>query len=284
MRKLGIVSFILFSCLFCASFAATINQAELYHRHSSLQWQWAMSALEKNPMQDHARVLDVGCGDGKITAALAEILPEGYVIGLDLSPQMIAFASKTFTSPRNLLFLRGDARALPFDKQFDWVVSFCTQHWILEQEMALRSMHESLVEGGKILIVTLAPSPNNLGPQCQRLAHSEKWSQYFPNFKPTRLYLTATAYRELLQKTGFDSIVIEETPSVTTFANREAFRQWLKPLVSCSTHLAVDLQEAFLTNLVDLMLQAEPPAADGTIDIHDLKLEITAQKSPLQDI
>jgi trans-aconitate 2-methyltransferase len=50
-------------------------------------------------MAGDERVLDVGCGDGHITAAIADQLPDGSILGIDPSPRMIA-AADSFASPR----------------------------------------------------------------------------------------------------------------------------------------------------------------------------------------
>src|SRR5512140_1399422 len=90
----------------------------------------------------HEQVLDVGCGDGRITAGIAARVPRGGVTGVDPSRAMIARAVATFgaaTHP-NLRFGVGDARTLAFDDAFDRVVSFNALHWVPEQDAALRSI------------------------------------------------------------------------------------------------------------------------------------------------
>ena len=72
------------------------------------------------------RILDVGCGDGKITAEIAARVPRGSALGVDPSRDMIAFASSRFgsTTLANLRFAAADVRRLPYRDEFDLVVSF----------------------------------------------------------------------------------------------------------------------------------------------------------------
>src|SRR5262249_14293459 len=91
-----------------------------YNRHSSLQAALAEERLGRLILQGAERVLDVGCGDGKITAEIAARIPHGSVLGIDPSQNMIAFASRHFgpaTRP-NLRFEVADVRRLPYRQEF----------------------------------------------------------------------------------------------------------------------------------------------------------------------
>ena len=81
--------------------------ASEYNRQSSLQAALAEEQLGRLTLEGAERVLDVGCGDGKITAEIAARVPRGSVLGVDPSQNMIAFATRQFgpaTQP-NLRFV-----------------------------------------------------------------------------------------------------------------------------------------------------------------------------------
>ncbi len=69
--------------------------------------------------------MDVGCGDGKVTAEIARAVPHGSVVGTDASAEMIGFASETFSPKQNpnLEFHVMDAREIQFAHPFDLVFS-----------------------------------------------------------------------------------------------------------------------------------------------------------------
>jgi len=117
------------------------NAAE-YAQGSGLQAAMAAEVLATVVLAGDERVLDIGCGDGKITAAIAQRVPRGSVTGVDPSREMIAFASAHFGPPAaaNLTFDVADARELPFVEAFDRVVSFNALHWIPDQDIALRTI------------------------------------------------------------------------------------------------------------------------------------------------
>ncbi len=66
-------------------------------------------------------VLDIGCGDGRITAEIAAKIPEGRIWGIDNSIEMIKMAQRTFPFEKysNLKFKHIDARDMDFNNEFD---------------------------------------------------------------------------------------------------------------------------------------------------------------------
>jgi trans-aconitate 2-methyltransferase len=85
-----------------------------YAANSSAQHAWARELIAKLQLRGDERVLDVGCGDGKVTTEIARAVPRGAVVGVDASAEMIAFARKTFPAKKypNLTFQICDAREI----------------------------------------------------------------------------------------------------------------------------------------------------------------------------
>ncbi len=127
----------------------TWNAAD-YHTSSPAQYQWAQELIAKLGLAGNERVLDIGCGDGKVTAEISRHLPEGKVTGVDNSPEMIRFAFDHFprTEYRNLTFVRMDARELSFLEEFDVVFSNAALHWIPDHKPVLTGIARSLHPGG----------------------------------------------------------------------------------------------------------------------------------------
>ncbi len=94
----------------------------------------------------------VECGDGKITAAMASAIPNGRVIGVDISPSMVEFAKGVFSNCSNLKFFIQDAALIDFQEKFDLITSFTVMQWVLEQQQALEGFEKALKPGGKLCI------------------------------------------------------------------------------------------------------------------------------------
>jgi trans-aconitate methyltransferase len=87
-----------------------------YAANSAAQQIWARELIAQLHLRGDERILDVGCGDGKVTAELARAVPKGLAAGIDASPEMIRFARKTFPPGKhpNLGFQVMDAREISF--------------------------------------------------------------------------------------------------------------------------------------------------------------------------
>ncbi len=250
--------YLLLLILFASSLlqAVGLDDAKGYNKNSSLQWQWAMSAIEKYPWNGKERVLDIGCGDGKISAFISEHCTKGLVVGLDISEKMIDFASSVFQKQHfpNLLYQVGDIRSLPFVEQFDLIVAFCSLHYVVEQDKALSSIYKSLVPGGSLVFVGPGLDATSVGNISAELVKTPKWASHFESFTKQRAYYTQDQYIELLNKAGFELVYFDVTTDSLQFANRRALIDWLRPFMNFTAHLSTPLQEAFIEDVANVML------------------------------
>ena len=85
-----------------------------YAANSAVQQTWARELIAQLHLRGDEHILDVGCGDGKVTAEIARAVPRGSVAGVDASAPMIEFARQTFPRGKvpNLEFQVMDAREI----------------------------------------------------------------------------------------------------------------------------------------------------------------------------
>jgi SAM-dependent methyltransferase len=104
-----------------------------------------------------ARILDLGCGPGTELFRLAELVPEGEVIGVDLAADMVATAweGAQRRGYRNTAFLQADVTQLPneFTAKFDAVHCSFAFHHYSDPIQALREMNRVLVRDGKAFVI-----------------------------------------------------------------------------------------------------------------------------------
>ena len=124
-----------------------------YAQHSRSQEAWARELLTQIELKPDDVVLDIGCGDGRTTAAIASSVPTGRVVGVDLSANMVAHATTQHCRPptNNLQYLQADAAALPFTAEFSVVFSNATLHWVPDQRAAVRGIARALRPAGRFI-------------------------------------------------------------------------------------------------------------------------------------
>ncbi|MEA2544400.1 MAG: trans-aconitate 2-methyltransferase [Acidobacteriaceae bacterium] len=198
--------------------------ASEYARISTLQAAMAEEVLALLDLKGNERILDVGCGNGKTTAEIAARVPQGAVVGVDASADMIAFAAANAPPHANLQFAVADVRQLPYQHQFDLVVSFNVLHWIPEQDRALRSIRAVLKDAG-LAQLRLVPKGQrkSLEDVLEETRLSSRWGSYFQSFRDPYLHLTPDHYGELAKENGFEVRRIQVEAKAWDFQSRAAF-------------------------------------------------------------
>jgi trans-aconitate 2-methyltransferase len=197
-----------------------------YSRRSSLQEAMAQEVLALLDLKGSERILDVGCGDGKITAQIASRTSKGSVVGVDPSRDMISFAQSHFgpaTLP-NLRFEVADARRLAVQNEFDLVVSFNALHWIPEQQTALGSIRSTLVSDGKAQLRLVSKGARkSLEDITEETRRTSRWKAYFQNFEDPYLHLTPEEYSAVAERSGFRVLRVSTKGHAWDFGSRTAF-------------------------------------------------------------
>jgi trans-aconitate methyltransferase len=197
-----------------------------YNRQSSLQAALAEEHLGRLALAGAERVLDIGCGDGKITAEIAALVPHGSVLGVDPSQDMIDFATRHFGTPTrpNLRFEVADVRRLTNREEFDRVVSFNALHWVPEQGVALRSIRTALVDAGQAVLRFVPEGGRRcLEDVIEDVRHSAPWAGYFTGFQKPYAHFSPQEYQDLANQNGFRVLRMELEDRAWDFQTREAF-------------------------------------------------------------
>lgn len=205
--------------------------AKRYSERNSLQRWLAEEHLALLELDGTERVLDIGCGDGRITAEIARRLESGSVLGIDPSTHMIDFAKAHFAEPDypNLAFAEGDAAALAYRGEFDLVVSFNALHWVRDQNAALRGIREALKPTGRAFLEFVPQGPRKcLEDMIEETCTSERWARYFAEHTPPYVHLTPDQYRQLATDHGLHVERLHRELKTWDFGSRQGFVDWAK--------------------------------------------------------
>ena len=124
--------------------------ARTYDRVADPQTRWGTAVLDRLPLVGDERVLDAGCGSGRVTELLAQRLPRGRVVALDGSPSMIDAARERLApfGDRIEYVVADLGQPLPIDGTVDAILSTATFHWVPDHDALFRNLAAVLRPGG----------------------------------------------------------------------------------------------------------------------------------------
>lgn len=194
-----------------------------YRKVNTLQQWLADRALSGLDLEGVVSLLDIGCGDGRITAEIAARIPEATVVGLDPSPHMISIAP----AGGSLSFELGDVCSMTFSQRFDAVVSFNALHWVLDQRRALERIAAALHPTGWALLVFVCRGERpSLEDIAMRVAAAPRWVPYFTGFEAPFVHPDVMEWSELAASCGLTVTDCEARDVDWDFGSREEFMRW----------------------------------------------------------
>jgi trans-aconitate 2-methyltransferase len=195
--------------------------APTYDRVSGPQARWGLATLERLPLEGHERVLDAGCGTGRVTGALRERLPQGRVVALDASPSMLAEARARLGDDR-ITYVEADLGQPLGIEPVDAILSTATFHWVLDHDALFSNLAAVLRPGGRL--VAQCGGLGNIGRIQQALRDMGEWEGpvYFADTPETERRLAAAGFGDI-------EVWLHEEP--TPFDSREALETFLATVV-----------------------------------------------------
>ncbi|MBM3199095.1 MAG: class I SAM-dependent methyltransferase [Chlamydiae bacterium] len=249
-------------CLFFLLILASLSaedawNGDAYAKHSSLQKTQAELLLSRIAWEGDEVVLDLGCGDGRMAACLADTLPRGKVVGLDPSLSMLQSAQK-FQAP-NLSFIQGRAEDFSLEERFDHVIAVYVMHWVQEQIQALQNIRLHLKEGGRFHFI-IAPSKEGLpfDRALKKVLSRACWKQAFVDFVNPKQDYDIETYRKLVLQSGLHLEELHYFYDRSVHPTFDSLKQWVKQWLPHGKYLAsssIELQEVFLSELLQAYLQ-----------------------------
>jgi SAM-dependent methyltransferase len=172
-----------------------------------------LPVLEKMRLAPTDNVLDVGCGAGWLSRRLAKLVPEGRVVGMDISDEMIRRARRSSVDFGNLLFVTGEVAEIPWQPHFfSHAISVESSYYWPNPAAGIRDISRVLHDGGSawILINYYRDNP-----------HCHQWGELLA--VRTHL-LSGDEWAELFRAAGFSNVIHERiadpSPSPATYTGR----------------------------------------------------------------
>jgi trans-aconitate 2-methyltransferase len=214
---------------------------------------------------DPAVVVDLGCGDGSVTATLHRRWPQAQVTGVDSSASMLA-AAADHTVPGRLAFVRADIREWRPAGRVDVVVSNAALQWVPEHPRLLARWAAGVPVGGWL---AMQVPGNHRGPTHALLAtlcRSPRWASLLAEAAPDPDAVLAPAgYLDIL--TGADLAAdVWETTYLHVLTRQDPVLRWvagtvLRPVLA---RLSGEDADAFTAEYAAALREAYPRRADGT--------------------
>ena len=250
--------------------------APRYHRLSDPQRAWGRRVLDRLAPQPGERILDVGCGTGRLTAELAQ--STGILtVGVDRSGAMVAEAATHARSP--VALVRGDGASLPFAPGvFDAVFSTATFHWIYDHDALFSNIYTVLRPNGR-LVAQAGGGPNlaRLLARTHALMDSPPYALHFSGWSAPWNFASVEQTRRRLEAAGFDCVEVSLEEAPTRLPDAGAFAEFISCV--CVRHhvdtLPVSERPAFVAALT-----AQAAADDPPFVLDYWRLNIAARRRP----
>lgn len=172
-----------------------------------------LPVLEKMRLAPSDNVLDVGCGAGWLSRRLAQLVPQGRVVGMDISDEMVRRARRACADHGNLLFVVGGAEEIPWEANFfTRAISVESAYYWPNPAAGLREIFRVLREGGSAWILINYYRDNS---------HCHQWGEKLA--VPAHL-LSADEWSALVREAGFDEVaherILDPSPTPDVYTGR----------------------------------------------------------------
>ncbi|HTZ49019.1 MAG TPA: class I SAM-dependent methyltransferase [Verrucomicrobiae bacterium] len=172
-----------------------------------------LPVLEKMQLTAADNVLDVGCGSGWLARRISKLVPQGRMVGMDISDEMIRVARRNSVEHHNILFVTGEVAEIPWEPNFfNHAISVESAYYWPDPAAGAREIYRILRPQGTVWILINYYRDN---PYCH------PWGGLLA--VPTQL-LAAEEWAELFRRAGFSNVsterVVDPSPSPETYTGK----------------------------------------------------------------
>jgi trans-aconitate 2-methyltransferase len=180
---------------------------------------------------ERPRVVDLGCGTGKLTARAHEILAASETVGIERSAAMLAAAAPVADGVDGLTFRAGDLASFSDTDGVDVILSNAALHWVGDHESVLARWRESLHPGGQVAVQVPTNADHTSHVLARALAEEEPFASAFdgaPPPDPVLNVLRPEEYATVLDRVGFDPQLVRLQVYPHHLASTADVVEWVK--------------------------------------------------------
>lgn len=122
--------------------------AHSYEAHAVAQRRLMQAVLAALPASPPPRILELGAGTGLLTRALLDRYPAARVDAVDVAPNMVDYARRSFQGERRVAWLVGDAQTVKLRRRYPLIVSSAALQWVADQSCTWRNIAAHLEPTG----------------------------------------------------------------------------------------------------------------------------------------
>ena len=239
------------------------NSAQ-YLKFDRERTQPAIDLVNRITVDRPKKIIDIGCGPGNSTQVLHNRFPDSYILGVDISENMIS-AAKERCPGQDFKVCDVSKDLSDLDTDYDIVFSNACLQWVPEHRRLLKNLLDLLNKNG-VLAVQI---PMNYNEPIHRiiveLAASEKWKEYFP-YPRVFHTLSQSEYFDLLSEISGE-FSMWDTVYYHVMKSHNEILEWyrgtgLRPYLAC---LSDDKKAEFEDDVMEKLIQQYPRQKNGSI-------------------
>jgi trans-aconitate 2-methyltransferase len=255
--------------------AAAVWDPTQYLRFAGERLRPALDLLAQVPLEAPARVVDLGCGAGNVTAILRQRFPDADIVGVDGSAAMLEKAHATVPDCR---FERGDFFHWQPPEPLDLIYTNAALQWVDRHETLFPRLLSLLAPGGVLAVQMPAMHDTPLRQIPYELAQQQPWIEHLRDVTSAPAILSPVEYWDLL-RSRVASLDMWQTTYMHALSGENAVMEWASgsSLRAFLDRLPEALKEPFRQAYADAARQHYPRRADGSTLLPFQRLFMVAQ-------
>jgi trans-aconitate 2-methyltransferase len=207
-----------------------------YESVSGPQTGWGADFLEiflkRRGLRGDEAAIDVGCGTGRVTELLLRHLPNGTVLAVDASEDMVEAARRRFEGDPRVRVERRDILRLEVEEPVDVIFSTATFHWIMDHERLFGRLARLLKPGG--WLVAQCGGTGNIARTlmvAERVMGEDRFKDAFVGWQEGWNFVDPEMTKARLEAAGFKEVETWLQEEFTEFASLSELTRFLKTVV-----------------------------------------------------